>query len=90
MNTNINLPQVFNFYNKDLAEEFCQRISNIIPKIKFDELVIGDADFGETFFVFFTRRDKKYRDIVVEFGGIVDDTNPETETTIVGTTCTSA
>jgi len=62
MITNVNLPTVFTFHTAFSAEGFAQRLGVIVPKIKF-EYIEGDN------YVFYTRKDKNYRELLKTFSG---------------------
>lgn len=75
MNMNINFPITIPFDTDESFVSFHEGLSQIISKLRveyipgnFEDLTTG----GAKLYIFFTRKDKKYRELVEQYGGVVN------------------
>lgn len=68
---NINLPIVIGFETAAAAEDFLEAAELIVPKLKLEDLDDTDAATGQRLFMFYTRKDKNYRDMRKNYGTVV-------------------
>lgn len=66
MTTKVNLPIVFGCDSEGDADFFCSNLKRIIPKVKFEH-VGTDENNGKELFLFYKRRDQKYREMRAEY-----------------------
>lgn len=66
--TKINLPTTMLFHDEDSIEAFTNTLAMIIPKVKYQVLGSMHTPEGGTQYeaVLYTRKDKKYRELVGE------------------------
>jgi hypothetical protein len=70
MNMNINFPIAIPFDTDESFVSFHGGLSQIISKLRV-ESIPGDNG-GAKLYIFFTRKDKKYRELVEQYGGTVN------------------
>ena len=79
MRTNINLPKVLSFESEDHLLDFIEAAAEIIPKIKYQH--IGGEGYS---CIIYTRKDKKYRSIMIAATAPTTITDTPIEQSIVG------
>lgn len=67
MTKNINIPIVIGFDSMEQAEAFLNAAELIVPKLKMEDLGDVDAATNQHLFLFYTRKDKNYRDILANY-----------------------